>query len=176
MDLSKAFDCIRHDFLIAKLHAYGFSREALWFVYSYLENRQQRVKINGSFSTYKHLRFGVPRGSALGPLFFKIYGVIRHKSKLSYIRIGFSTSLTELKAWLIRIALFVNRLILMASLPTRYPRQPASRNLILRSLEVSHLYLLHKRLVDAPERPVAHLDMELVLGVSSPLHNLHQLR
>ncbi len=73
MDLSKAFDCIRHDLLIAKLHAYGFSREALWLAYSYLENRQQRVKINGSFSTYKHLRFGVPQGSVLGPLFFNIY-------------------------------------------------------------------------------------------------------
>ena len=73
MDLSKAFDCIRHDLLIAKLHAYGFSREALLLVYSYLENRQQRVKINGSFSSYKHLRFGAPQGSVLGPLFFNIY-------------------------------------------------------------------------------------------------------
>ena len=73
MDLSKAFDCIRHDLLIPKLHAYGFSREALLLVYSYLENRQQRVKINGSFSSYKHLRFGVPQGSVLGPLFFNIY-------------------------------------------------------------------------------------------------------
>ena len=73
MDLSKAFDCIRHDLLIAKLHAYGFSREALLLVYSYLENRQQRVKINGSFSNYKHLQLGVPQGSVLGPLFFNIY-------------------------------------------------------------------------------------------------------
>ena len=73
MVLSKAFDCIRHDLLIAKLHAYGFSREALLLAYSYLENRQQRVKINDSFSSYKHLRFGVPRGSVLGPLFLNIY-------------------------------------------------------------------------------------------------------
>ena len=73
MDLSKAFDCIRHDLLSAKLHAYGLSREALLLVYSFLENRQHRVKINGSFSSYKHLRFGVPQGSVLGPLFFNIY-------------------------------------------------------------------------------------------------------
>ena len=73
MDLSKAFDCIRHDLLIAKLHAYGFSRDALLLVHSYLENRQQRVKINGSFSSYKHLQLGVPQGSVLGPLFFNIY-------------------------------------------------------------------------------------------------------
>ena len=73
MVLSRAFDCIRHDLLIAKLHAYGFSRDALLLVHSYLENREQRVKINGSFSSYKHLQLGVPQGSVLGPLFFNIY-------------------------------------------------------------------------------------------------------
>ena len=73
MDLSKAFNCIRHDLLIANLHAYGFSREALLLVHSYLENRQQRVKINGSFSNYKYPKSGVPQGSVLGPLFFNIY-------------------------------------------------------------------------------------------------------
>ena len=73
MDLSRAFDCIRHDLLIAKLHAYGFSREALLLVHSYLENRQPRVKVNGSFSTYKYLKLGVLQGSVLGPLFFNIY-------------------------------------------------------------------------------------------------------
>ena len=53
MDLTKAFDCIKHDLLLAKLSAYGFSREALRLVNSSLENRHQRVKINGSFSVYK---------------------------------------------------------------------------------------------------------------------------
>ncbi len=43
MDLSKAFDCIKHDLLLAKLHAYGFNREALSLIHSFLENRQQRV-------------------------------------------------------------------------------------------------------------------------------------
>ena len=53
MDLTKAFDCIKHDLLLAKLSAYGFSREAQRLVNSSLENRHQRVKINGSFSVYK---------------------------------------------------------------------------------------------------------------------------
>ena len=73
VDHSKAFDSIRHDLLIAKLHAYGFNREALLLVHSYLENRQQRVKINGSLNDYKHLQLGVSHGSVLGPLFFNIY-------------------------------------------------------------------------------------------------------
>ena len=73
MDLSKAFDCIKHDLLLAKLGAYGFSPEALRLVDSFLENRHQRVKINRSFSAYKQLYIGVPQGSVLGPLFFNIY-------------------------------------------------------------------------------------------------------
>ncbi len=73
MDLSKAFDCIQHDLLLAKLNAYGFSREALCLIHNFLEGRQQRVKVNGSFSTYEHLSLGVPQGSVLGPLLFNIY-------------------------------------------------------------------------------------------------------
>ena len=73
MDLSKAFDCIKHDLLLAKPGAYGFSHEALCLVHSFLENRQQRVKMNGSFSTYKNLSLGVPQKSVLGSLFFNIY-------------------------------------------------------------------------------------------------------
>ena len=46
MDLSKAFDTLNHDLLIAKVHAYGFSKKALILVKSYLSNRWQRTKIN----------------------------------------------------------------------------------------------------------------------------------
>ena len=73
MDLSKAFDCLNHELLLAKLHAYGFSKSALTLIHSYLSNRRQRVKINGSFSTWKDTNLGVPQGSVLGPLLFNIY-------------------------------------------------------------------------------------------------------
>ena len=46
MDLSKAFDCILHDLLTAKLHAYGFNKKDLTFLYSYLKRRKHSVKIN----------------------------------------------------------------------------------------------------------------------------------
>ena len=45
MDLSKSFDCISHNLLTTKLHAYGFSFDALTFLNSYLRNRKQCVKI-----------------------------------------------------------------------------------------------------------------------------------
>ena len=73
MDLSKAFDCINHNLLIAKLHAYGFSLQSLKLIKSYLSNRKQRVKVNNSFSTWSDLIKGVPQGSVLGPLLFNIY-------------------------------------------------------------------------------------------------------
>ena len=73
IDLSKAFDTINYDLLIAKLHAYGFGKNALDLVYSYLKNRKQRLKINTTFSTWIDLISAVPQGSVLGPLLFNIY-------------------------------------------------------------------------------------------------------
>ena len=64
-DLSKAFDCLNHELLIAKLHAYGFSLESLTFIQSYLTNRIQRVKTNSSFSEYSNVESGVPQGTSL---------------------------------------------------------------------------------------------------------------
>ena len=49
-DLSKAFDCLSHELLLAKLHAYGFSIPALRLVYSYLKNKKQRTKINSAYN------------------------------------------------------------------------------------------------------------------------------
>ena len=73
MDLSKAFDTINHDLLIAKLGAYGFDTASLKLIRSYLTNRFQRTKVNTSFSSWSKLFLGVPRGSVLGPLLFNIY-------------------------------------------------------------------------------------------------------
>ena len=73
MDLSKAFDTINHELLIAKLHAYGFSTDALEVLLSYLQDRWQRVKINTTFSSWTQLLQGVLQGSVLGPILFNIF-------------------------------------------------------------------------------------------------------
>ena len=72
-DLSKAFDCIFYDLLIAKLEAYGLGYKSLKFIYSYLTNRHQRVRINSKYSSWSTINCGVPQGSILGPLLFNIY-------------------------------------------------------------------------------------------------------
>ena len=66
-DLSKVFDCLSHELLIANLNAYGFNMSALRFVHSYLKNRMQRTEI------MTEINFGVLQGSILGPLLFNIF-------------------------------------------------------------------------------------------------------
>ena len=73
MDLSKAFDCVNHGLLLAKLSAYGLNLDALQLIKSYLTNRKQRVKINSSYSKWEKVKIGVPQGSVLGPLLYNIF-------------------------------------------------------------------------------------------------------
>ena len=73
MDLSKAFDAINHELLIAKLDAYGFSKKSLEFILDYLSNRLQHVKINSTFSSWTEITQGVPKGFVVGPVLFNTY-------------------------------------------------------------------------------------------------------
>ena len=72
-DLSKDFDCLNYELLIAKLNANGFSLTALKLVHNYLSNRKQRTKINSTYSNLLEIIFWVPQGSILGPLLFNIF-------------------------------------------------------------------------------------------------------
>ena len=72
-DLSKAFDCLPHYLIIAKLNAYAFSLLALNLIQNYSAKRKQRTKINDSDSPWNDILFGVPKGSILGPLLFNIF-------------------------------------------------------------------------------------------------------
>ena len=73
MDLSKAFDCLPHGLIIAKLHAYGLSLDACSLFSSYLCNRFQRVKVKTSRSEWAVIKKGIPQGSILGPLLFNVF-------------------------------------------------------------------------------------------------------
>ncbi|KAI5725321.1 hypothetical protein M8J77_013834 [Diaphorina citri] len=73
LDMSKAFDSVDFDVLIATLKGMGLSDNTLSWIGSYLRGRRQRVMHDGKYSEWKPINSGVPQGSVAGPLLFTIY-------------------------------------------------------------------------------------------------------
>ena len=73
IDLSKAFDSVCHNLMLAKLKAYGFSEAGIEQMKAYLHDRRQRVKVNGTYSNWITVRTGQQQGSLLGLLLFNIF-------------------------------------------------------------------------------------------------------
>ena len=72
MYLSKAYDWLPRDLIIAKFEAYGLSKSRLGLLLDYLTSRKQRVKIVSSYSVWNEIKRGVPQGSILRPLLFNV--------------------------------------------------------------------------------------------------------
>ena len=94
IDLSKAFDSLRHDILLDKLTYYGVTHQAKNLIESYLSNRKQFGNIK---STMKQVSTGVPQGSLVGPLFFNIClnDIVKASSKFAFILYADGTTLNS---------------------------------------------------------------------------------
>ena len=73
MALSRAYDCLPHDHLLAKHSAYGFDESAISLIVNYLSNRYKGVRIGSTISYYLEILRGVPQGSILGPIVSNLF-------------------------------------------------------------------------------------------------------
>ena len=128
IDLKKAFDTVDHQILLKKLELYGIKGQALSFLESYLSNRNQKCQIQGSVSSEKLIKCGVPQGSILGPLFFLLYindlpqcldktkprlfaddtNLTVSGDSITYLETAVNSDLEKLRKWLIANKLSLN--------------------------------------------------------------------
>ena len=73
LDFSKAFDKVPYRRLLTKLKSYGIRGKVLCWIKDFLNNRKQRVIVNGSFSEWKDITSRIPQGSVFGPILFLIF-------------------------------------------------------------------------------------------------------
>ena len=73
LDMSAAFDVVSHCLLLQKMALYGFNNNAVKWIESYLQDREQCVYIDGCLSKCLKVETGVPQGSILGPLCYIIF-------------------------------------------------------------------------------------------------------
>ena len=74
LDMSAAFDCVKHSILLQRLERnFEISGLALQWLTSFLTDRTQQVTYNGMLSKLQRLLYSVPQGSVLGPLLFNLY-------------------------------------------------------------------------------------------------------
>ena len=73
LDLSKAFDYVPHDLIVARLASYGFDPQSLEYILSYLTNREQSTRINVIYSIFQNILSGVHQGSILEPIILNIF-------------------------------------------------------------------------------------------------------
>ena len=81
IDKSKAFDCLNHESLIAKLNTYGLTLPALKLIHDYLSNRNLKTGVNNSYSAWFEILSGIPQGSILGSLLLSYFWLIYYINK-----------------------------------------------------------------------------------------------